>query len=265
MNGFRWMVSAACISIVAAFVACSDSDSDDVTSVDDAGTTLDGGTSDDAASDGATGEEHDAGVDGNVQDANIETDASDASVDDASTDDASDGSTDADPVDASTAMVLTSDTLSDGGRFPSTHTCNDVNTSPALSWTAGPAGTKSYAIVMKDLTVPNVHWILYDVPATTLSVGASVPVAYEPGAPAPAGSKQSGVTFSRSTFGYVGPCPPRNATPDHDYVFTVYALAGSSVSGVAKDDAPEVIEAKITSQKVTIDAEASLHSKYMQP
>lgn len=254
------MVSAACVSIFAAFVACSDSDSSEVTNVNDAGTTLDGETSDDAASDGATGEEHDAGVDGNVQDASIETDASDAS--DASVDDAS---TDADPVDASTTMVLTSDTLSDGGRFPSTHTCTGADTSPALSWTAGPAGTKSYAIVMKDLTVPNVHWILYDVPATTLSVGASVPKGYAPGSPAPAGSKQSEVSFDSNTVGYAGPCPPKDATPDHDYVFTVYALAESSVSGLKLSDTTVEIEAKIVSQKVAPNSEASLHSKYMRP
>lgn len=158
-------------------------------------------------------------------------------------------------------MTLTSATLTDGGRFPAAHTCSGVNRSPALTWTAGPAGTGSYAIVMKDLTVPNIHWTLYDIPAGTLSVGASVPVGYSPGAPAPAGSKQAGVTFSPSTLGYLGPCPPSG---DHTYIFTVHALTGATLAGVSMADTPEAIEVQILAQQVPGGA-ATLTSNYMKP
>lgn len=203
-------------------------------------------------------------------DASSATDAnrpSDGSTD-ATSGDAADGSmqdaTVADAADAAIApMVLTSTTLTNDGRFPAAHTCNGANGSPALAWTAGPPGTQSYAIVMKDLTVPNKHWTLYDIPATTLAVGAAVPNGYGPGAPAPAGSKHGPVTFSPTTFGYLGPCPPRPG--DHQYVFTVYALSGTTLAGAAQTDSPDVLEAKIVAQKVNAGAEASLRSKYMQP
>ncbi len=185
-------------------------------------------------------------------------------------DGAADGGSDAaadaaDPPDAADAatppMSLTSPTLTDGGRFPAAHTCTGVNRSPALTWTAGPAGTGSYAIVMKDLTVPNIHWTLYDIPASVLTVGAGVPNGYLPAAPAPAGSKHAGVTFSPATLGYLGPCPPSG---DHDYVFTVHAVSGATLAGAAMSDTPEVLEAKILAQRVPTGS-ATLSAKYMKP
>jgi hypothetical protein len=208
-------------------------------------------------------------VDSATADAAPAPDASpipDSAVPDAS---APDGSVqDAAIVDAADAavspMVLTSATLTDNGRFPVQHTCDGVNGSPALTWTAGPPGTNGYAVVMKDLTVANQHWTLYDIPASTLSIGAGVPFGYSPGTPAPAGSKHGSVTFAPASFGYLGPCPPAN-NMDHEYVFTVYALSGATVAGAAMGDTPEVLETKIRAQKVNAGAEASLRSKAKRP
>ncbi len=160
------------------------------------------------------------------------------------------------------AMALTSPSLVDGGVFPDTHTCAGINRSPALTWTDGPPGTQSYAIVFEDLTVPNMHWILYNIPSSVRSVAAALPFGAQPGAPAPTGSRQSKVTFSPSTYGYLGPCPPAG---DHTYVFTVYALASASVPGVAQADAPESIAAQIRANKVSPTAEATLYSTYTRP
>ncbi|CAN0590578.1 unnamed protein product, partial [Laminaria digitata] len=65
------------------------------------------------------------------------------------------------------------------------------NISPAMGWSAGPDGTKSYAIIMHDRSVPTVfddanqegktipadlarmdfmHWILVDIPVSTTSL-----------------------------------------------------------------------------------------------
>lgn len=209
-----------------------------------------------------------------LPEASVDAATDDASLPDSSHDDAAlpdagpdtsvlDASVDAaDAADAAIPpMTLTSATLTNGGRFPAVHTCSGVNQSPALSWTAGPPGTLSYAIVMKDLTVPNIHWTLYNIPASTLSVGASVPVGFAPGAPAPAGSRQAGVTFSPSTLGYLGPCPPSG---DHLYVFTVHALTGATVAGVSLADTPEVIEGQILAQQVA-GGSATLSSSYTKP
>ena len=43
--------------------------------------------------------------------------------------------------------------------------------SPPLAWTAGPAGTQSYAIVMRDLDNNNlIHWIIWDIPASAMAL-----------------------------------------------------------------------------------------------
>jgi len=238
----------------------ADASAPDATSVDAApDTSVDAAKPppDDASPPDAT---PDAAVpDGSAPDASgPDTSTPDASVPDAAVPDAADAAV---PDAALPPMTLTSATLTDGGRFPAAHTCSGVNRSPALTWTAGPAGTGSYAIVMKDLTVPNIHWTLYDIPAGTLSVGASVPVGYSPGAPAPAGSKQAGVTFSPSTLGYLGPCPPSG---DHTYIFTVHALTGATLAGVSMADTPEAIEVQILAQQVPGGA-ATLTSNYMKP
>ncbi len=190
--------------------------------------------------------------DGSVADASVP----DGSVQDASIVDAADA--------AVSPMVLTSATLTDNGRFPVQHTGFGVNTSPALTWTPGPPGTNSYAVVLKDLTVANQHWTLYDIPASSLGLSAGVPLGYLPGAPAPAGSKHGPVTYSPATFGYLGPFPPADNL-DHEYVFTVYALSGATVAGAAMGDTPEVLETKIRAQKVNAGAEASLRSKAKRP
>ena len=258
-RGPKIAVAGSLVFAVLASVACSSSETEtdggidsgkvtsDASSSSDSTITLDSSTADSARPDATTPDE--------------------AGSDAASVDGGADATSDAaDAADSAVApMALTSGTITNNGRFPAVHTCNGVNTSPALTWTAGPPGTASYAVVMKDLTVPNVHWILYDLPSTTLQVGASVPNGYTPASVAPAGSKQSTVTFAPATYGYLGPCPPKNATPDHDYIFTVYALSGATVSGVAQADTPESIELKIKAQKVDSTAEASLRAKYMQP
>ena len=234
----RWMglvaVTALTVQGLGGLGACSSTDPG----------AADGGSPDATTADGTT-------LDATRPDTgNPETSVPDTSVPDTAVPDA-----------ALPPMTLTSATLTDGGRFPAAHTCSGVNRSPALTWTAGPAGTLSYAIVMKDLTVPNIHWTLYDIPASTLSVGASVPVGYTPGAPAPAGSKQAGVTFSPGTLGYLGPCPPSG---DHTYVFTVHAISNATLAGVAMSDTPEAIEAQILAQQVA-GGSATLSSNYRKP
>ncbi len=264
----RWMglvaVTALTVQGLGGLGACSSTDpgaadggSPDATTAD--GTTLDATRPD-------TGNPETSVPDTSVPDTAVpdaalpDTAVPDAALPDTSVPDTSVPDT-AVPDAALPPMTLTSATLTDGGRFPAAHTCSGVNRSPALTWTAGPAGTLSYAIVMKDLTVPNIHWTLYDIPASTLSVGASVPVGYTPGAPAPAGSKQAGVTFSPGTLGYLGPCPPSG---DHTYVFTVHAISNATLAGVAMSDTPEAIEAQILAQQVA-GGSATLSSNYRKP
>ncbi len=71
-------------------------------------------------------------------------------------------------------MTLTIAALA-GGTFPDANTCAGVNTSPAMSWTAGPAGTLSYAVVLTDTFQNAAHWVIWDIPSTVTSLAAALP------------------------------------------------------------------------------------------
>ena len=119
---------------------------------------------------------------------------------------------------AGSSMRVTSESFSDGGIIPSQHTCDGDDISPALQWSAPPAATKSFAVVMNDPDAPVdfTHWIAYNIPPDVwaLAEGASAR------GQMPKGSAEGTNGFGR--FGYSGPCPPLGGP--HHYVFNVYAL-----------------------------------------
>jgi hypothetical protein len=83
-------------------------------------------------------------------------------------------------------------------------------------------GTESFALIVDDPDAPDpahprmtwVHWVLYDLPAST----SSLPEAVEP-ADLPAGTRQGRNDWRRT--GYGGPCPPIGR---HRYFHKLYAL-----------------------------------------
>ena len=84
-------------------------------------------------------------------------------------------------------LEVTSETFKEGELIPSSAAHQAVggeNRSPQLSWTAGPEGTKSYAVTCWDPDAPTTvgftHWVRYDIPAsqTSLEEGAGT----DPGA-----------------------------------------------------------------------------------
>ncbi|HSN17826.1 MAG TPA: YbhB/YbcL family Raf kinase inhibitor-like protein [Gammaproteobacteria bacterium] len=125
-------------------------------------------------------------------------------------------------------MKLTSTTFKDGDTVPLSVVydkmgCKGKNTSPELSWSGAPAGTKSFAVTLYDPDANTGsgfwHWVMFDIPAnvTHLAEGAG-----------DKGSKglPKGAKMGRNDFGdshFDGPCPPPTDAP-HAYQYTVYAL-----------------------------------------
>lgn len=124
-------------------------------------------------------------------------------------------------------LTVTSTNISPGGKIADGQVfngfgCKGGNLSPELSWSGGPAGTKSFAILMHDPDAPTGsgwwHWVVYNIPANVSSI------------PAGAGDPKksllpSGAVQGRTDYGepgYGGPCPPPGRP--HRYFIRVYAL-----------------------------------------
>jgi Raf kinase inhibitor-like YbhB/YbcL family protein len=158
------------------------------------------------------------------------------------------------------------------------HTTAGANISPRISWSKGPAGTKSYVIVLYDTDAPAeqrekmnkegetltadvrrkdfFHWILVDIPpkVTSLPEGAESDARVLHGKPATTKLGLRGLNdYTKVTvandamkgqyFGYDGPCPPWNDENVHHYYFTVYALSVRKLALGRDFDGPAVMEA----------------------
>ncbi|HKW28740.1 MAG TPA: YbhB/YbcL family Raf kinase inhibitor-like protein [Verrucomicrobiae bacterium] len=117
------------------------------------------------------------------------------------------------------SIQITSTAFAGGQPIPDKFTCTGANISPPLQWTNAPAGVKSFALIADDPDAPVgtwVHWVIYNLPATSTALAETTPPVPE----LPDGSKQ-GINDFRQT-GYGGPCPPPGKP--HRYFFKIYAL-----------------------------------------
>jgi Raf kinase inhibitor-like YbhB/YbcL family protein len=146
------------------------------------------------------------------------------------------------------------------------HTAAGPNRSPAISWSRGPAGTASYAIIVVDPDVPTVftnadkegqvlpaslkrrdfyHWLLVDIPRSTTALAAaadSKDPSAKPAGPTPHGLRGLN-DYGDGRAGYDGPCPPWNDAIVHHYHFRVYALNVPHLSLPAGFKGPDVVAA----------------------
>ena len=121
-----------------------------------------------------------------------------------------------------TVLTLTSESFIQNGMIPIRHTCDGQDTSPELSWTEIPVGTKSLVLIVDDPDAPDpaepkmtwVHWVLYNMPpdVNSLSEGVSVESL-------PSGTLEGINDWERT--GYGGPCPPIGT---HRYYHKLYAV-----------------------------------------
>ncbi len=129
-------------------------------------------------------------------------------------------------------MEIRSSAFGSGERIPVKYTCDGADFSPSLEWTAGPAGTKSFALICDDPDAPMgtwVHWVIYDIPAAATMLAEGITREKD----LPGGGTQGINDFRRT--GYGGPCPPGGRT--HRYFFKLYALdaALDLKPGITKD------------------------------
>jgi len=91
--------------------------------------------------------------------------------------------------------------------------------SPELSWSGAPEGTRSYVVVLYDVTAAFTHWGMYNIRGDANGLPANAGIAGS------AFGQQIENDFALG-MQYDGPCPPANVAPDaHQYVFRVYALS----------------------------------------
>ena len=158
------------------------------------------------------------------------------------------------------------------------HSAPGANFSPSISWSRGPRGTKSYAILLYDTDSPAeqrdkinkegvtmtsaiprrtfFHWVLVDIPPAirSLQEGADSDARVVHGKPAtPAAAGVRGLNdYTKVTagndatkgqyYGYDGPCPPWNDEVVHHYHFAVFALSASKLELPPEFDGAAVLD-----------------------
>jgi len=115
-------------------------------------------------------------------------------------------------------IVVTSLTFEPFGRIPIYNTGYGKSVAPEVSWSAGPAGTKSYYLIMEDGTAGMnregvLHWQMFNIPADVTSIPE--------GGPAPSGAVYGANMEGKQA--YSGPHAPVGGPPFH-YHIQVFAL-----------------------------------------
>ena len=131
-----------------------------------------------------------------------------------------------------TALTVTSSALTNNGQIPVLYTQAGMSTSLPLTWTAGPAGTKSYVVLTEDSGAgPVTHWIVFNIPADVTALPAGLPTTPTVDSP-----KVSQGVNSGKKAGYLGMGPPAGSS--HPYHFEVYALDTTLTLDPTKADMP---------------------------
>ncbi|MGH3493766.1 MAG: YbhB/YbcL family Raf kinase inhibitor-like protein [Sciscionella sp.] len=141
------------------------------------------------------------------------------------------------------SFTVTSTDVADGEPKPNTHVFNGMgvqgeNTSPQLSWSGAPEGTKSYVVSCFDPDAPVPggfwHWVAVNLPASVTELAT--------GAGADDSTLPDGAFHVRNDFGtksYGGAAPPQG-DGDHRYYFVIHAVDVDALE-VDGDASPTVV------------------------
>lgn len=155
-------------------------------------------------------------------------------------------------------LTMTSTAFVDGATLPAPYTCSakPAALNPPLSWINVPKGTMSFTIITHDMEPrarkgieDNLHWMIWNIPATATSVPEGIPAAT---AQLPDGSLQS--QPGAPNPGYRGPCPPMNVSLIHHYVYELFALDQKLdvPAGATRDDVNKAMDGHIIGHAVLV-------------
>lgn len=177
-------------------------------------------------------------------------------------------------------MTLTSSAFQDGGMIPDKHAQPGRDVSPPLSWSGAPDSAASFVLLMHDIdavsgdgTADVLHWMVWGIPGTMLSLPEGLPQGPTIPISAPvqvAGAVGGGGGGGRGGAGggirqlsvsgpyYRGPAAPSTG-PAHHYVFELYALdvninvqSGIVSTAVTRDAVMDAMKTHIRGKAVLV-------------
>ena len=137
-------------------------------------------------------------------------------------------------------LTVTSADIKQNTLIPNDNSAYGKSLSPQVTWTKGPASTKSYVVALEDSDAqargaPITHWVAFNIPASATSLPGGLP-------PQGAATAPTGFTFGNNITGkpaYFGPRTPPKTT--HHYHLQVLAIdttlplmEGASRAAIAK-------------------------------
>jgi Raf kinase inhibitor-like YbhB/YbcL family protein len=154
------------------------------------------------------------------------------------------------------SFTVTSDDVKEGQPLGPDQVADAANTSPQLSWSGAPEGTKSYVVTCYDPDAPTPsgfwHWIAVDIPGSVTELAA--------GAGASDDSLPKGafhVANDAGTKAFSGAAPPPGDHP-HRYFFVVHAV-GEDTLGVDNTASAAVVSFNLAFKSL---GRAILHGTY---
>lgn len=156
------------------------------------------------------------------------------------------------------SFTLTSTDVTDGGTLPDAQVAAKGNTSPQLSWSGAPQGTRSYVVTCFDPDAPTPsgywHWGLVDVPADVTSLETGL------GGSRSLPGNAFHVRTDGGARGFEGAAPPAGDRP-HRYYFVVHAVGQESL-GVDADASLAVVSFNLAFKAL---GRAVIHATYAEP